>query len=200
MSFAEVQFPAEISYGSKGGTLFSIDIVSTFSGHEQRNINWAHSRARYDASSGVKTEAQVEGLISFFRARRGRAIGFRYKDWLDYRATNQILGVGDGNLQEFQLVKHYQSGDEVYTRTINKPVDNEFCRIYIDSVLIEDKVSIDFTTGLIAFDAPPRQGEQISADFEFDVPVRFDTDHLDLQADSYGVSSWQNIPLVEVRV
>lgn len=199
-AFAEVQFPAEISYGSKGGPTFSTDIVATFSGHEQRNINWSQSRAKYDIASGIKTEVQWQQLIAFFRARRGRAIGFRYKDWSDYQAINQYIGTGDSLQTQFQLVKHYQSGEAVYTRTINKPVNNNFAKVYIDSVLIEEGINIDFTTGLITFELAPREDEQITADFEFDVPVRFDTDHLDLQADSYNVSSWQNIALVEVRI
>src|ERR1700744_5302125 len=105
--FVEVQFPPEISYGAKGGPVFSTDIVSTFSGHEQRNINWLEARARYDISSGIKTEAQWQQLIAFFRARHGRAIGFRYKDWSDYQGVNQILGKGDGKVKQFQLVKLY---------------------------------------------------------------------------------------------
>src|ERR1700760_1076047 len=99
-AFVEVQFPPEISYGSKGGPVFSTDIVSTFSGHEQRNINWQEARARYDVSSGIKTYQQGEGLIVFLRARRAGAIGFRYKDWSDYRAVNQPIGKGDGRTNE----------------------------------------------------------------------------------------------------
>jgi len=199
-ALSEVQFPPEISYGSKGGPMYSTDIVATFSGHEQRNINWSQARARYDVGSGIKTPAQWQQLIAFFRARRGRAVGFRYKDWSDFRAVNQYLGTGNNQQAEFPLVKHYQNGEEVYTRTINKPVNNQFCKLYIDSILIEDGINIDFTTGLVTFDAAPKQGEQITADFEFDVPVRFDTDHLDLSMDSFNIGSWGNIPLVEIRI
>ncbi|MFY9589537.1 DUF2460 domain-containing protein [Rickettsia endosymbiont of Halotydeus destructor] len=199
-AFAEVQFPPEISYGSKGGPQFSTDIVTTFSGHEQRNINWQEARARYDISSGIKTEKQWQQLIAFFRSRRGRAIGFRYKDFADYRAAHQIIGNGNGQQKEFQLVKQYISGDYNYTRIINKPVNNNFCKIYIDSMPIDQGFSIDFTTGIVTFNLAPRNGEEITADFEFDVPVRFDTDHLDLSLDSFAIGSWGNIPLVEIRV
>jgi uncharacterized protein (TIGR02217 family) len=199
-SFVETQFPPEISYGSKGGALFSTDIVATFSGHEQRNINWNQARARYDISSGIKTQDQWEKIIAFFRARRGRAVGFRYKDWSDYRAINQYLGKGDNQKTAFQMVKHYKSGDELYTRRINKPVNNNFCKIYVDSIVVEAGINIDFTTGIVTFDLAPKQDEEITADFEFDVPVRFDTDHLDLSMDSFNVGSWRNITLVEVRI
>jgi uncharacterized protein (TIGR02217 family) len=199
-TFAEVQFPPEISYGSKGGPIFSTDIVTTFSGHEQRNINWQEARARYDIASGIKTEEQWHQLIAFFRARRGRAIGFRYKDWSDYRAVNQIIGQGNSETDKFQLIKSYPSGEYLYNRVINKPVNNSFCKIYIDSILQEQGLLVDFTTGIVIFERFPRQGEQITADFEFDVPVRFDTDQLDLSIDNFAVGSWNNIPLVEIRI
>ncbi|WP_342270601.1 DUF2460 domain-containing protein [Rickettsia endosymbiont of Orchestes rusci] len=199
-AFAEIQFPPEISYGSKGGAMFSTDIVTTFSGHEQRNINWQEARARYDISSGIKTEEQWQQLIAFFRSRRGRAIGFRYKDWSDYKGINQLLGKGNGEKKEFQLVKNYISGNYNYTRIINKPVNNNICRIYLDCLLIEQGFNIDFTSGIITFDQSPGIDEEITADFEFDVPVRFDTDQLDLSIDSFAVGSWGNIPLVEIRV
>ena len=198
--FVEVQFPPEISYGSKGGPVFSTDIITTFSGHEQRNINWQEALARYDVGSGIKTEKEWQQLIAFFRARRGRAIGFRYKDWSDYRAVNQLIGTGDDQVYEFQLVKIYNSGSYIYRRAINKPVNNSSCKIYKDGVLQEEEYSIDFTTGIVSFDSSISQGERITADFEFDVPVRFDTDQLDLSLDSFACGSWQNIPLIEIRL
>ena len=94
MGFVEEQFPTDISYGSSGGPEFSTDIVTAQSGHEQRNSNWAEARARYNVAHGVKSQTQLDALIAFFRARKGRACGFRFKDWIDYKASNQLLGQG----------------------------------------------------------------------------------------------------------
>lgn len=91
MSFVEVQFPSDISYGATGGPMFLTDVVATVSGHEQRNSKWSQARARYNVASGVKTETQWQALIAFFRARRGKAVGFRFKDWGDFKAVNQPL-------------------------------------------------------------------------------------------------------------
>lgn len=210
--FAEIQFPPEISYGSKGGAMFSTSVISSNSGHEQRNINWSQARARYDVASGIKTEAQMNELISFFRARRGRAIGFRFKDWSDYRAKNQYIAKGDGRRKNFQLIKHYRSipaieeydstkEQYIYERIITKPVNNSYLKLYVNSQLIEDGgYSVDFATGIVKFDERLSNGAILTADFEFDVPVRFDTDHLDMQVDSFELGSWNNIPLVEIRV
>lgn len=193
MSFAEIQFPTDISYGATGGPVFLTDIVATISGHEQRNSKWQQSRARYNVASGVKTEAQWERLIAFFRARRGMAIGFRFKDWSDYQGVNQPLKSLANN--QYQLVKHYISGSAVYERDITKPVNGSI-KLYENSILKTSGWSVDCTTGIITTDL----SGILSVDFEFDVPVRFDSDEMSISMDSFNAGNWGNIPLIEVRI
>ena len=90
--FHEVRFPDNIAYGATGGPEFATTVVATGSGHEKRNVNWSEARGRWDVASGLKKQAQIDELIAFFRARRGKAYGFRFKDWTDYGATGQLLG------------------------------------------------------------------------------------------------------------
>jgi uncharacterized protein (TIGR02217 family) len=73
--FHEVRFPDNIAYGATGGPEFATTVVATGSGHEKRNVNWAEARGRWDVASGLKKQAQIDELIAFFRARRGRAYG-----------------------------------------------------------------------------------------------------------------------------
>lgn len=199
MAFVEVQFPSDISYGSSGGPEYATDVVAAASGYEQRNINWAEARARYNVAHGVKTKAQLDALIAFFRARKGRAHGFRFKDWTDYQATTETLGMGDGTRTQFQLVKSYVSGAVTETRTIKKPVSSTV-QIYKNAVLQSSGVSVDTTTGVVTFTAAPAAGQVVTASFQFDVPARFDTDRLSASLDAYGIHSWLDIPIVEVRV
>lgn len=199
MSFIETRFPDDISYGSSGGPEYATDVVSTESGYEQRNINWEAARARYNVAHGVKTQAQLDTLIAFFRARKGRAIGFRFKDWADFQGIGVALGTGTGAQTQFQLIKSYQSGGVEEVRTITKPVAGTV-KLYLNSVLQSSGVSVDTETGLVTFSSPPGSGVAVAADFEFDVPVRFDTDRLSASLDAYGVHSWHDIPLVELRV
>lgn len=199
ISFTETRFPEDIAYGSSGGPEFSTDVVILASGHEQRNANWQAARARYNVAHGVKTQAQLDALIAFFRARQGRAVGFRFKDWADYKATGQAIGTGNGSVTTFQLVKTYVSGGITSTRTITKPVSGTV-KIYVNAVEQTSGVSVNTATGIVTFTVAPANGAAISADFEFDVPVRFDTDRLSATLDAYGVHSWQDIPLVEVRI
>ena len=64
------------------------------SGYEKRNVNWSEARGRWDVATGLKKPAQIDQLIAFLRARRGRAYGFRFKHWTDYKATGPVLGDG----------------------------------------------------------------------------------------------------------
>lgn len=199
MGFVETQFPTDISYGSSGGPEYTTDIVTSQSGYEQRNVNWEQARTKFNVAHGVKTKVQLDALITFFRARKGRAHGFRFKDWTDYQATNQAIGTGNGVATQFQLVKKYTNGSVTETRIITKPVAGTI-QVYKNGVLQVSGVTIDTTTGVVTFSTAPAAAVAITANFEFDVPVRFDTDRLSARLESYGVHSWQDIPLVEVRV
>lgn len=201
MSFVEIRFPEDISYGSSGGPLFSTDIVESHNGFEQRNSNWAQARARYNVAHGVKTQAQLDILIAFFRARKGKAYGFRFKDWSDYQAVGSIIGSGDGNITDFQLIKNYTSGTIAESRIIHKPVIGSYT-LYKDGEVQTETTdyTIDTSTGRVSFTNAPENNAIISADFEFDVPVRFDTDQVAIKLDTYGVQTMHDIAIIELRI
>ena len=197
MAFADIRFPDDIAYGSTGGPEYSTTIVTTQAGHEYRNRNWQQARARYNVASGVKTAAQLEELIAFFRARQGQAEAFRYKDWCDFQAMGALLGAGDGATTDYPLRKAYSSGTQTVWRLISKPVP-ETVSVYLDSVLQLSGWQLDGLTGIVQFDTPPAANVQVKADFEFDVPVRFATDWLNTELHDYRAYRARNIPLIEV--
>jgi uncharacterized protein (TIGR02217 family) len=198
-SFHEVRFPDAIAYGATGGPEYLTDIVILQSGFEQRNQSWDSARARYDVSTGIKNPTQAAEVISFFRARKGRAYGFRFKDWSDYRVIGQLIGAGNGTQTAFQLTKTYTSGGENETRPLKKPVSGTV-KIYKDSILQSSAVTVDHTTGMVTFTTAPTTGVLITADCEFDVPVRFDTDRLAIRIQSHELFVWDQIPLIEIRL
>ena len=173
-------------------------VVVTGAGHEQRNVDWAEARGRWDVASGLKNQAQLDELIAFFRARKGKAYGFRFKDWTAYKASGQLIGTGDGSTKTFQLVKHYPSGSIIEVRTVAKPVAGTV-HVYKDGVEQPSGWSVDVTTGVVTFTTAPIAGVAITADFELDVPVRFDTDHMAVTIESFKLHRWQQIPIVELR-
>jgi uncharacterized protein (TIGR02217 family) len=196
--FHEIRLPDNIAYGTTGGPEFVPTVVVTGAGHEQRNVNWAEARGRWDVGSGLKNQQQPDALIAFFRARNGRAYGFRFKDWTD-KAADQAIGTGDDTETQFQLLKRYPSGSVTEIRRITKPVDGTV-RIYLDGAEQLSGWSVDPATGVVTLSAAPAQDVEITADFEFDVPVRFDTDHMAVTIETYQLHRWQQIPIVELRL
>ena len=207
MAFSEVRFPDNISRNARGGPERRTQIVELASGDEERNASWANSRRRYDAAYGIRRADDLAAVVAFFEARNGRLFGFRWKDWADYKsclpsqmpaATDQTIATGDGAKTAFQLVKSYTSGSQSWTRTITKPVAGTVT-VAVDGTVQSSGWSVDTTTGLITFTTAPANGSAITAGFEFDVPVRFDTDQLDVTLDIERLGSITSIPLIEVR-
>eukprot|EP00435_Cladocopium_sp_Y103_P076947 s1_g686.t1 len=211
MAFDEVQFPLGIAFGSSGGPERRTDIVTLGSGYEERNSPWADSRRRYDAGYGVRSLEDLHTVIAFFEARLGRLHGFRWKDRADHKSgpygapvtpTDELLGTGDGTSSSFTLKKHYASGGSSYTRSITKPIDDTV-RVAVDGV--EQTPASDFvldtTDGQVTFlpGREPASGVSVTAGFEFDVPVRFDTDFLDISLSGFDAGDIPSIPLVEIR-
>lgn len=196
VGFHEVRFPVDISLSSTGGPCYSTDITTMKNGSEQRNINFVYPRCKFNAALGVKTEAQMKEVINFFHARKGRGFGFRYKDWSDYHLKNELIAMGDGQKNKFQIIKTYTSGGFSTVRKIRKPVVGTI-EVYLDST-VADGWSCDYTTGVITFSTPPQSGKGIYCTGEFDVPVRFDTDEMDIGMKG-EYFTWSNIPLIELR-
>ena len=206
MSFHEIRFPTGIARGSTGGPQRLTEIVSLVSGHEERNSRWAQSRRHYNAGFGVRSIDDLHSVVAFFEARRARLHGFRWKDHADYKscppqqlvsATDQHLGAGDGIATVFQLVKAYEDGAAGYQRVIAKPVAGTVV-VALDAV-IEPGASVDPATGLVTLPAAPAVGTAVTAGFEFDVPVRFDTDRLEINLSHFEAGQIPDIPVVELR-
>ena len=207
MAFHEVRFPDNISRGARGGPERRTQVVELASGAEERNASWANSRRRYDVAYGIRRADDLAAVVAFFEARNGRLHGFRFKDWGDYKSClpsqapgpqDQVIGEGDGSTTVFQLVKRYASGSQSWTRAIAKPVAGSV-RVALDGAEQASGWNVDTTTGIVTFDTAPASGAAITAGFEIDVPVRFDTDTLDVTLDLERLGSITSIPLLEIR-
>ena len=195
MLFSEERFPEDISYGAIGGPEFSTSVISTHNGHEQRNVNWLTGRIKYNVSHGVKNKKQLAQLIAFFRARKGKACGFRFKDWTDHQIDQQVIGIGDDKEKKYQLMKDYGDNN---IRMLNKPVKDTI-NICFNERQLSSGYDIDYKTGMLMFHLPPPKDVMIIATCEFDIPARFDTDALAVSIDYADIYSWNNIPIVEIK-
>ena len=192
--FHDVRFPLHLGFGSRGGPVREVDILQLANGAEVRNARGRHSRRQYNAVAGLKSREQAIELIDFFESRYGPLYGFLFRDPLDYEA-DEIIGIGDGSQTEFSLIKTYGAAPHVYTRRITKPVSGSV-RVSLDAV--ETSVSVDHSQGFIQFQTAPAIGAAITAVFEFDVPVRFASQALDIVLDDFGATQIQDIPLIEI--
>ena len=204
MAFHHVRFPLDIALGARGGPERKTDVVTLAGGGEQRNGRWAHSRRRYNAGYGVKSRADMQAVLAFFEERRGRLHGFLWRDGIDHSSGgavplpgDQTIGTGDGAKTDFQLVKRYGATFAPYFRPIEKPVEGSV-RVAVAGVEQTTGWMVDVTTGVVSFAAAPSAGAAVSAGFLFDVPVRFDTDRLDIEWSSFDGAEAPNIPLVEI--
>lgn len=198
-AFHDVRLPEDVERGAKGGPRFQTSVIAFSNGGEQRNIDWAKARARFDIGYGIDGRSEFERIISFFRARRGRAYGFRFKDWSDYNATDEALGVGDGANAAFQLLKTYEpSGPLAYVRKITRPVAASI------AIKVSGVTSTFWTLGalgVITFTGGhiPALAAPVTATYEFDIPVRFDIDEFDLTLEMYLAGEIESIPVIELR-
>ena len=210
MNFHDIRFPTSLSFGSSGGPERRTEIVTLVNGFEERNTPWEHSRRRYDAGMGLRSLDDVDTLIAFFEARRGQLYGFRWKDWADYKSCppsrdigplDQFIGRGDGSRTIFQLQKTYFSGEQSYSRPISKPVKGSVrVALAADPKIDTIEYNVDVTTGQVTFVSAPDIDVRVTAGFEFDVPVRFNTDLISTSMGTFNAGEVPAVPVVEVRL
>lgn len=201
--FADEDFPIAIGAEASAAPGFSTNVVTSASGHEQRNANWQQARLRFDAGPGVRGDAELGALLAFFRARRGSAVAFRFRDPFDHSssgmtgapgALDQVLGAGDGGATRFPLIKAYGDGER---RRITRPVAGSV-RVAVAGEELASGWTLE-ASGIVQFDEPPDDGAEVRAGFLFDTPVRFAEDRLDINRASFLAGEAPSVPLIEIR-
>lgn len=210
MNFHEVRFPTDLSFGALGGPERRTEVVTLANGFEERNTPWAQSRRRFDAGMGLRSLDDVEVLIAFFEARQGQMFGFRWKDWSDFKSAvpsraitpdDQFIGMGDEERSEFQIVKNYSSGTATYARPITKLVEGSVkVGVSGDPQIEGVDFTVDLDSGIVTFTHPPDVQAEVTAGYEFDVPVRFDMDTIMTSMATFQAGEVPDVPVVEVRV
>jgi uncharacterized protein (TIGR02217 family) len=207
MAFDEVRLPTRLAFGSTGGVERRTDIVTLGSGFERRSSPWADGRRRYLIGANLKSLDDMADLTAFFEARRGRLYGFRFRDFADFKscapgalpaATDQTIGLGDGEQRSFALAKDYGEGAQAWRRRIAKPVEASV-RIAVGGEEIS-AFAVDATIGAVTLDLAPPAGAAVTAGFEFDTPVRFDADRIEVTLESFNAGRVAAIPLIEIRI
>lgn len=203
--FDDVPYPFALGRSASVAPEFSTSIAVTASGHERRNSLWSDARLHFDVGPGIRSEAELSELITFFRARRGPARGFRLTDPFDNSSNamngnptmlDQLIGIGNGERADFQLVKSYGGGAEPQVRAITRPRPETLV------VSVGGAATTAWTLGekgmLRLLSAPP-PGAEVRVGYRFDVPVRFAEDRLDISAVNFAAGEAPSVPLIEIR-
>ncbi|WCK02831.1 TIGR02217 family protein [Agrobacterium tumefaciens] len=208
-AFHEVRFPLRLALGVSGGPVRRTDIVNLSNGRENRNQRWRNARRAYDAGSGIRSVADLYEVMAFFEARRGELYGFRFRDPVDFKscppgetpaATDQRIGTGDGVTAGFQLLKTYADAGGSFSRRIDKPIEGSVI-VSVEGVkAASSDLLVDHASGMVTFQAGrvPPAGAAIRAGFEFDVPVRFAIDRIDINVTAFDAGRIPSIPLMEI--
>jgi len=208
--FHEIQFPISVSYGSTSGRRRRTQIVELASGAEERNTNWKNSRRQFDVGSLLRDLNKIDLVIEFWESLEGPLDGFRYRDPMDYKSckpsevpanTDQALAIGDGVEKNFQLTKTRTTAAGSWISNIVKPVTGTVL-LAVDGVaqISGADYSVNTITGVVVFTLPPGSGLPVTAGFEYDVPVRFRDEELNLALHRHNVGNIPSIFIVEVRV
>lgn len=210
LKFAEIRLELGFDYGAVGGMSFSTSINKVRDDREQRNVDRYLPRGRWQLGQRTVADSEPDKLSefsylkSFHNDRLGSFEGFRFKDWSDYKATEEIIAIGDGVKTQFQLRKAYAVGEVVVYRPIQKPVSMTVS-IFIDDQQLED-FDLDYSTGIINLVEPLQLGATLSANFEFDVPAWFESDEIGFKLNGYqpetGATIYQleSVFVVEGRI
>ena len=217
--FDDIRLPIDVERGASGGPGFNTTIRALISGFEKRNKNWSVTRGRWDIGYGIITKPSLDGVINTFYAVNGMADGFRFKDWSDFQigdtitpdiTTRQLIGTTDGSTAIYQIFKKYTRGSTSFDRNITKVVAGT-ARTWVNNIEITEgagagEFTIDNNTGLVTLGSTlaAQSGTEVEELCEFDVPVRFNQDQLEINVEGIfskdSVISIPSIDIIEIRI
>lgn len=181
-------------YGWEGGPTFQTQIEFLQNGDERRNAQWAEARHGYSAPFlNIARDAYRE-LKRMFLVCRGMTFAFRFRDELDYQATDEVFGVGNGTEDTFQLCKISLVDGVEYVRNVYALPAVPVLKV---NGTPTTAFSINLRTGQVQLDTPPAAAAVLSWSGEFDIWVRFATDSLRFSLDDPNATNG-TVELLEV--
>lgn len=198
--FVEERLDLGITYGTTATITTSTAIVETFSGTETRSINWVYPLLKFNIGQRGCLNQELEYFLAFHAARKGAYEGFRFKDWADYQ-FNTVITLNAN--RQAQLFKQYSVVGNSVKRPLLKIV-NGTVLVFVNEVAVSQGWSLNYNTGVITFDAIPTGTIQVSG--EFDVPVRFESDKINLRFEACEpgtgrkLFNWEGLTLTEVKL
>jgi uncharacterized protein (TIGR02217 family) len=204
----DIRLARDIEVGAKAKPRYSTDIIPTDGGHEVRNARWRYPLFDFEFTlePGDETDegdtdpaliSKLEEFVRLFHVVGGCHTTFPLRHWRDYDAVDQVIATGDGSTQSFQLYRTYALGAVTRRRKILLPVTGSVTA-KVNGVTAS-LAAVNRGTGMITLSAAPAAGAIVTASYQFDVPVRFADDELEMIALGIDLDQPSSIILKEVR-
>lgn len=198
MAFVEQRFFEDIRPMASGGPQYRTNVLELRGGGTHRNSVWADPIRTYSLSLGPRDQDSIAAILDFVATMQGGLHSFRMKDYSDFEAENELLGTGNGVDFWFRLRKSYGTGG--YWRRILKPRAGTVV-VRVNGVPVSPAdFAVDTVNGLVILKNAPANGQQVHADYEFDVPVYFSEDAVELLMLVYHKGQWADIKVREDRL
>lgn len=195
MAFIDARILECVAYGFSFGPEFRTTVTELRSGSEARNAEWARFRWRGVAPYQNINPDDYHALLGAFLRAKGMANTFRFKNWMEGAVEGQPLGNAPSGTTAVQLVRTYDPfGGSSYQRTVTKPVAGTVT-VYQNGVAKAG--SVNTSTGLFTPSTSWSAGQPLTADFEYDIPMRFDSDNLPFNYENFRALSGE-AAIVEV--
>ena len=167
-------------YGWQGGPSFQTQVVQMVSGREARNAQHDNVRHQFSAPFQNITQDAYRNIKQMHLVCKGMLRCFKFRDELDYEATDEAFATGNGILKTFQLAKVSTIAGVSYSRPVyvidGTPV------IKVNGAATS--VTVDKDRGTITFASAPAIGAVISWTGNFALWVRFNQDYLPFSIDA----------------
>lgn len=183
MSFINTRLNDRYLYGFTGGPQWNTLTTELRSGRQHRKKMRSMPRYRFATNFAALNPQEQESMLAAFNVCAGAFASFRFKDWNDFRALNQIIGVGDGTSAPLQLVRNYTFGAVTFTRPITLPINP----VITDSDGNTITATVNATTGVATPAGTWPSGKVLRWSGEFDVRAHFSEDYNPLTAVGGGV-------------
>lgn len=194
MAFIDARLNSRYLYGFSGGPQFNTLRTVMANGYTRKKRMGYYPLHRFSTNYGLLSPQEQEELLAAFWVCGGGFDEFRFKDYNDFRAVDQVIGVGDGTTDPLQLLRNYTFGSVTFSRPITLPLG----AVVKDSDDNTLSVTVNPTTGMATPAAPWPSGKVIRWSGEFDVKVSFEEDYTPLTAVASKVKE-SLVKLVEVR-
>ncbi|MCY4505098.1 MAG: TIGR02217 family protein [Hyphomicrobiales bacterium] len=210
VAFHDVRLQNVLRIAASGSLEYNTQLMTTASGFEHRNARWTQPRRRYEVHIGARPLSDLRSLQRFFRDRHGRLHGFLWRDILESRSSKQHeiprakdqpmkRLTADGRVWSFFKGLRNTSRPEL-VRRIFKPVPSSVQLAHNRAPIPLEQYVIHAAHGVISFRPGHYRTSGVTAGFEFDVPVRFDIDRLEIRMVTNLAGTCEPIPLVEIRL